>query len=209
MPNLPQGFWLKEHQDRQSHMMEAVRSDKTGFLGVVIGAAYVEYYLRAALERRLPKPDRFLKTSKGSDVHYDVSSMLKLVYSLEDLDEANYELFKEFAKLRNQFAHGVDEQIYNPEQKERLRKLYRAWQPEPANAEYRNKVLKDFDHLKDEELFEAFTYIVGVLTSYAFGVHIDAGRPIVIGADVGEAFRQAEQAGRKDRERPQREDDAS
>ena len=197
---LPQGFSPEPHQDRYRRMMDAVSSDKTGFLGVVIAAAYVEYYLRDALQQRLPEPERFLKTSDGRDVHYDVSDMLKLVYSFDVLDEARYKLFKQFAELRNQFAHGVDEYIYKPEQKERLRKLYVAWVPEPANVEYRESVLQNFNHLHGAALFEAFTYIVGVLTSYAFGVHVDAGRPV--NASLFRlALREAEGAGRADRAR--------
>lgn len=96
-------------------MMEAVRSDKTGFLGVVIGAAYVEHYVRSSIERSLPEPDRYFKTSDGKDIHRDFMDKLKLTYALQNIDEDRYVLLKAFAELRNQFAHGVDETLYNPE----------------------------------------------------------------------------------------------
>jgi len=199
-PMLPQAFKLDTHHDRYKRVMDAVRSDLTGYLGVVIAAAYIEVYLRSALERRLPHADRFLKDGSGNDLHYDFQFILRLAYSLGDVDEHVYELFKAFARLRNQFAHSPDEFIYKPEHKELLRRIFVVWHPtEQTNVLLRDAALKDFDKLEGPGLFAAFEYIVGILAAYAFNVHVHAQQPKLTGSTFLEALAEATDAGKKSR----------
>ena len=189
----------EEHQERYRRMMEAVRSDKTGFLGIVIGGAYVEYYVRSSIERSLPEPDRYFRTSDGKDIHRDFMDMLKLTYALENIDDETYALFKRFAELRNQFAHGVDETLYKSEQRQRFRRLLAVWKAESGNQDSQKQALENFNTLSDEQLFEVFTYLVGVVASYAFGAHANV-QALFHGAIFKAAVEEAAEAGRRDRE---------
>lgn len=111
-----------EHEARIKRVMRAARADRSGFTAVLIGNAYIEYYLRKILETKLPNAAAFLRNEKGEDMHYDYMVLLKLVSAVNALPPENYKVFKAFANLRNVFAHSPDADL--DEQKLLLRKLF-------------------------------------------------------------------------------------
>jgi hypothetical protein len=189
LPN--EGFTQDEHQSRYTRIMDAAKHDRTGFTGVVLGGACVEYYLRRILEASLAHADRLLlQDDHATERHYDVIVLLKLVWALGIVSDEQYRLFKEFAELRNHFAHNPDAFISSASSKIVFLRVLKAMK-HPSHAVLNTPEMKR-DGAGSDVAFAGLLDAIHTVATIAQAAHADSGR-IITPALLADALREIEE----------------
>ncbi len=92
---------MDEHDRRIKRIRDAIDQDSTGLTAVLLTAAYAEYYLKKLISTKRPgraNPNAFVAFGR----------LCQLADALGLLPEGYARFLKEFARLRNKFAHDID-----------------------------------------------------------------------------------------------------
>jgi hypothetical protein len=167
-PSIPNDLsFLDDQPDfvRYRRLLAISAADDTGYLSIILAGAYVEHYIRSSVRAELPSSERFLNYGDGKEYPHDFMTLLKLVYALEGITKPIYELFETFSRLRNRFAHGVDESASSQKNQGDIRKLLKLCVPLQYRSDLCERTLELLDRVKDDDEHEAYVFAIRIIVA--------------------------------------------